>query len=224
MARLKLKNLEQYLQQVDTFEQPKVHLEQYATTPHLAACMLYTIQASFGDLEGKVVADLGCGCGTLTFGSVMLGADFCLGFDIDEDALDIFSANRDELEMENSDVVLCDVTKNLGDRFEDSFDTVVMNPPFGTRTKGVDLEFVNVALRLARTAVYSLHKTSTRQHILKQAQAWGVEAKVVAELRFDLPKTYKFHSKYSVDIEVDLVRFWFDKPKSTCKFYEEAKL
>jgi len=30
---------------------------------------------------------------------------------------------------------------------------------------------------------------------------------VVAELRFDLPNTYKFHKKRSVDVQVDLYRF-----------------
>ncbi|XP_046661737.1 rRNA N6-adenosine-methyltransferase METTL5 [Homalodisca vitripennis] len=218
MARIKLKTLEQYLQQIEVFDKPKIHLEQYATTPHLAACMLYTIQSSYGDLEGKMVADLGCGCGTLTFGSVMLGAGLCVGFDIDEEALDIFNGNREDLEMEGCDAVLCNVVKDLGDRWDNCFDTVVMNPPFGTRQKGVDMEFVKVGLKLANTAVYSLHKTSTRRHVLAAARSWEVEAKVVAELRFNLPQTYKFHSKSSVDIEVDLVRFWFSKPKTLCEF------
>ena len=30
---------------------------------------------------------------------------------------------------------------------------------------------------------------------------------VVAELRYDLPATYKHHKKASVDIEVDFIRF-----------------
>ena len=30
---------------------------------------------------------------------------------------------------------------------------------------------------------------------------------VLAELRYDLPSTYKFHKKASVDIEVDFIRF-----------------
>jgi predicted RNA methylase len=38
---MKLKHLEAALQDMDIFEQPKVHLEQYPTTPHLAACVLY---------------------------------------------------------------------------------------------------------------------------------------------------------------------------------------
>jgi len=33
---LKLKELESYLEDVDVFEEPKVALEQYPTTPHLA--------------------------------------------------------------------------------------------------------------------------------------------------------------------------------------------
>ena len=37
--------------------------------------------------------------------------------------------------------------------------------------------------QLANHAVYSLHKTSTRDHILKKAKEWGVECEVVAELR-----------------------------------------
>lgn len=38
------------------------------------ACMLYTIQSTFDDIEGKVVADLGCGCGVLSIGAAMLDA------------------------------------------------------------------------------------------------------------------------------------------------------
>ncbi len=42
------------------------------------------------------------------------------------------------------------------------FDTVLLNPPFGTRIKGADMMFLKVASELTRNAVYSLHKTSTR--------------------------------------------------------------
>lgn len=36
MARIKLKQLESYLESVDDFEEPKILLEQYATRPHIA--------------------------------------------------------------------------------------------------------------------------------------------------------------------------------------------
>jgi len=202
---MKLRQLESNLQQVEEFEEPKILLEQYPTRPHIAACMLHTIQATFGDIENKLIADLGCGCGVLSVGAVMLGAGAVTSFDIDMDALDILRLNVEEFELENVDVVECDV-KNIS--VKNKFDTVVMNPPFGTKhNKGMDMLFVRRGLDIG-DVVYSLHKTSTREHVLKKAKDWGVEAQVIAELRYDLPATYKHHKKNTVDIEVDFVRFF----------------
>ena len=92
-------------------------------------------------------------------------------------------------------------------RYEKYFDTVIMNPPFGTkRNAGADLAFLRAGISLASSAVYSLHKTSTRDHVLRKCKQWDCEAKVVATLRYDLPQTYKFHKNKSVDIQVDFVR------------------
>jgi len=207
MARMKLKELESQLQQVEEFDVPKILLEQYPTRPHIAACMLHTMAASFGDLEGRTVADLGCGCGVLSLGAVMLGADFVLGLDIDPEALAVFAQNIEDFEMDNLDVVNMDVT-NLGPDWKGRVDTVVMNPPFGTKhNKGLDIKFLQAGLALASRAVYSLHKTSTRSHLLTKARDWGVQAQVLAELRYDLPATYSHHKKASVDIQVDFIRF-----------------
>lgn len=204
---MKLKQLEQHLQQVDGFEEPKILLEQYATRPHIAACMLHTISATFEDLENKHVADLGCGCGVLSIGSVMLGAGAVTGFDLDSDALALFSQNILDFEIDNIDIVHADIS-NIGDEWRDKFDTVIMNPPFGTKhNKGLDMVFLQRALLMSRKAVYSLHKTSTREHILKKAEGWGVRPQVVAELKYDLPHTYKHHKKQSRDIHVDFIRF-----------------
>ncbi|XP_075896024.1 rRNA N(6)-adenosine-methyltransferase METTL5 isoform X2 [Nelusetta ayraudi] len=205
---MKLKELESCLQQVDVFEEPKILLEQYPTTPHIAACMLYTIHNTFDDIEGKVVADLGCGCGVLSIGAAMLDAGLCVGFDIDVDALEIFRRNAEEFEISNVDLVQCDMCMLEAEGYANKFDTVIMNPPFGTKhNTGIDMKFLRAALTMARTAVYSLHKTSTREHIQKKANDWGVKMEVIAELRFDLPATYKFHKKKSVDIQVDFLRF-----------------
>jgi len=209
---MKLRELETHLQQVEVFEKPKVLLEQYPTRPHIAASMLWTIESSFQDLSDCVVADLGCGSGVLSIGAVILGAELVVGVDICEEAIEKLLENREEFEMEgNLDVVLADVTDpNSLERMSKKFDTVIMNPPFGTKhNKGIDMTFVKQALNLARNSVYSLHKTSTRQHVLSKAKDWGVEAKVIAELRYDLPATYKHHKKNSVDIEVDFIRFSF---------------
>ncbi|XP_033842951.1 rRNA N6-adenosine-methyltransferase METTL5 [Periophthalmus magnuspinnatus] len=205
---MKLKELESCLQQVDTFETPKVFLEQYPTSPHIAACMLYTIHSTFDDIEGKLVADLGCGCGVLSIGAAVLEAGFCVGFDIDHDALEIFRRNAEEFEISNLDLVQCDLCSLEMEAYSSKFDTVIMNPPFGTKhNQGIDMKFLKNALMLAKNTVYSLHKTSTREHIQKKAYDWGVKMEVIAELRYDLPASYKFHKKKSVDIQVDFLRF-----------------
>ena len=38
-----------------------------------------------------------------------------------------------------------------------------MNPPFGTRCKGIDMLFLMAGLRLARRAVYSMHKVGRKR-------------------------------------------------------------
>ncbi|KAM4608985.1 rRNA N(6)-adenosine-methyltransferase METTL5 [Polymixia lowei] len=205
---MKFKELESCLQQVDVFEEPKILLEQYPTSPHIAACMLYTIHNTFDDIKGKLVADLGCGCGVLSIGAAMLDAGLCVGFDIDNDALEIFRRNAEEFEIANIDLVQCDMCSLEIDAYAKKFDIVIMNPPFGTKhNQGMDMKFLRTALTMAKKTVYSLHKTSTREHIQKKANDWGVKMEVVAELRYDLPASYKFHKKKSVDIKVDFLRF-----------------
>jgi predicted RNA methylase len=86
-------------------------------------------------------------------------------------------------------------------------DTCITNPPFGTKhNAGMDLRFLRAATRLARRAVYSFHKTSTRDFLIRQVEEWGYQIQVVAEMKFDLPQTYKFHKERNVDISVDLIR------------------
>jgi len=92
---------------------------------------------------------------------------------------------------------------------EGCVDTVLTNPPFGTKNNaGMDMKFLHTACRLAKQAVYSFHKTSTRDFILQQAKEWKrvQSVEVVAELKFELPQVYKFHKEKSVDIDVDLIR------------------
>ena len=57
----------------------------------------------------------------------------CIGFDIDDDALDIFRRNAEEFELSNVDLVRCDLCSLEPDAYAKKFDTVIMNPPFGTK-------------------------------------------------------------------------------------------
>lgn len=88
-----------------------------------------------------------------------------------------------------------------------SVDTVLTNPPFGTKhNAGIDVQFLRTACRLARRAVYSFHKRSTRAFLIKTLNQWGYQASVAAEMSFDIPQAYRFHTQQSRDVEVDLIR------------------
>lgn len=83
-----------------------------------------------------------------------------------------------------------------------------MNPPFGTKKNtGRDIKFLETASRLTRNVIYSLHKSSTRTHILRKGSQFGFKCDVLAELKFDIPCTYKFHKKKTMDVAVDFIRF-----------------
>ncbi|KAF9571018.1 Methyltransferase-like protein 5 [Mortierella alpina] len=213
---MKLKELEGYLQDVAVFTDPKIKLEQYPTTPHLAARMLYTAHTTYDDIENKAVGDMGCGCGILSIAAAMLGSSYNVGFDIDPDAIAIAQENCEEFEID-MDFILTDLSATPApatagaesfnsrgpyEMMKGKLDTILMNPPFGTKLKGIDMVFLKKGI-----------DTSTRDHILKKAKEWGVECEVVAELRYNLDKSYKFHKKQSLDIAVDFLRFE-KKPKA----------
>ncbi|XP_037295365.1 rRNA N6-adenosine-methyltransferase METTL5-like [Manduca sexta] len=205
-AIMKLKVLQGHLQEVNGFEKPKIVYEQYETPPHIAAVALYTIQTQYGDIEDKLILDAGCGPGILGIGASLLGAGCVTAVDVDHDALDILHDNKKEMELTNIDAIQCDFLTQTC-RWDKYFDTVLMNPPFGTKNNvGIDMKFLQMGVQCSSGAVYSLHKSSTRSHIEKKIKEWGLNGSVIAELRYDLPATYKFHRKQSLDIAVDLWR------------------
>jgi predicted RNA methylase len=91
------------------------------------------------------VADLGCGCGMLGIAALLLDAAQVVGVDVDGDALLLAHENCNELEVE-MELIQASLT-HLPWRGP-IVDTVVMNPPFGTRCKGADMEFLAAALKV----------------------------------------------------------------------------
>lgn len=65
--------------------------------------------------------------------SLSLLRSLCVGFDIDDDALGIFRRNLEEFEISNVDLVQADLCSLEPDAYAKKFDTVIMNPPFGTK-------------------------------------------------------------------------------------------
>lgn len=229
---MKPSKFHQALSHIDNeFRNPKIQLEQYPTDVPTTYELIYLIQSQYGDIEGKMIADLGCGVGVLGIGAALLGASYVLGIDIDQDALDLCQENIETFDLENIDLLQLDVTNltsehscptiesdsgdsgkdcsSISGKFHKCFDTVIMNPPFGTKhNEGIDMKFVQIALNMANNSVYSFHKTSRRTVIQRKAEKWNIGMETLGEVRFLIPQMYKCHKYKSVDIEVDFIRFF----------------
>jgi predicted RNA methylase len=135
---MKLRNLQSLLQDVSTFDSPKVELEQYPTSAHLASQIMFSAHSNFDDIEGARIIDLGVGCGMLSIAAGLLGAESITGIDIDPEAISQAKENIeqfDEDDLPPIDLILADISTL--DTSSYSCDTVIMNPPFGTKLKGL---------------------------------------------------------------------------------------
>ncbi|KAL0212932.1 hypothetical protein RCL1_006558 [Eukaryota sp. TZLM3-RCL] len=203
---MKLHELESSLQQVQDFISPKITLEQYITPPHIAARMLHVAELSYGDIIDKNILDLGMGTGMLSIGAAILGANTINSIEIDPDAIAIAEQNLSTLEIDNITIHNADVASINTDNFP-NINTVLLNPPFGTKNNaGIDILFLTKAIEISKGSVYSLHKSSTINHVVRVAKKYHVTVDVIATLHYDLPKTMKFHKKNVETVSVDIVR------------------
>ena len=195
---MKRKHLLSYVQQIETFKSPNISLEQYMTPADIACDIVI-----HADVTGKVVVDLGCGTGMLSICSLLMEAEHVYAIDIDQNALDALQSNAEEI-LEDSpalSVIQSDIQELPN---EISGDICISNPPFGTRNNGIDKLFIKKGLELC-PVMYSLHKSSTRDHLIKYCKSLNASCEVVAEIRYNLDSSYSFHKSKSQDIRVDLL-------------------
>lgn len=207
-----LKELEIILSNLDDVPNPKPELEQWTTTPRIAAEMLlYAYQ--MGDIADKICADLGCGPGILTVGLLILGAKMVYAIDIDIQALETTRRNIKRISeaidssFPNRVVLLHRDVRSL-ERLV--VDTVVMNPPFGVepQTKHADRYFLLKAFEITKT-IYSLHYSSfwRRRFLDKFANEHGFEPELVKTFDFPLYARFPFHKRKLRIIKVDFYVF-----------------
>ncbi len=178
---------------------PRIGLEQYTIPASVAADILFLAGVVYGDIEGRVVADLGTGTGRFAIGAAVMGARRIIAVDIDPVAIDVA--------RENSKLADVDVEWVVGDidAIKGAFDTIVMNPPFGTKKRHLDKIFLRKATTLARI-VYSIHKSVTRGHITKYLQRHGCKVSAIHEYTLDIPKMFEHHKKRRYAVDVDCYR------------------
>jgi len=167
------------------FDEPIPELEQYSTPPDIAFEIIKKVNSS-GNLSGKV-ADLGSGTGRLAIAAALLGADVT-GYEIDSEAMSISekysSQNNLDIKWINEAV----------EGIETEFDTVIMNPPFGSQRPGADKIFLEKAMEIA-TNVWTIHLSETRKFIEKIIEKNNFHIIELYEFEYPLKNTMPFHSK-----------------------------
>src|SRR6266851_7797443 len=157
-TKLSKRQLEIQLGKLKILEKPNLKLEQYPVSSEVASELLYMADFEHDDLGGRVI-DLGTGTGRLAIGAALMGAKETVGLDVDEQALALAKANAERAEVEvrwvQSDI----------DKVKGKFDSVIMNPPYGTRTSHADRRFLERAFQLA-PVIYSVHKSATRKYLV----------------------------------------------------------
>ena len=196
--KLSKRQLEIQLSKLKILKKPNLKLEQYPVSPEAASELLYMAGFEHNDLAGRVI-DLGTGTGRLAIGAAMMGSERVVGVDIDEAALELAHANAEKVGVKVEWMHL-----NI-DRIRGDYDSVIMNPPYGTRTVHSDINFLRKALNLAPT-VYSIHKSSTREYLYKYAQRAGATITETRSLNMEIPHMFEFHTAKWRSVEVDLHR------------------
>jgi putative methylase len=195
------------LQKVNPHPNPKAALEQYTIPADLAAELLFTACYIHDDIRGKHVLDLGTGTGRLALGASILGADYVVGVDVDASSLKLASNAQKSLHAD-VDFVLGDIETIRG-----SVDTVLMNPPFGTKKAHADIQFLQCALGLGKV-VYSIHKSSTREFLKRWLQRRGFNCDRIIATEMEIPHQFSFHRKPRGSVEVDAIRITQRNPQT----------
>lgn len=193
--------LERVLQSLKPVPSPRADIEQYPTPAGIAAELGFIALAK-GDIADRRVLDLGCGNGVLAIAAKLLGAASVVGVDLDPKAIEVARRNAEaaqvDVEWGQADVA------HVGERFA-PFDTVLMNPPFGSQTRHADLPFLEASRALA-PVVYSFHNGVTEAFVGRWLESHGRRVTDRVSYAFPLPRTFDFQREEVRPIPVVLLR------------------
>ena len=190
---------------LEGFDTPKVRREQYLMDSEIGASVLWNAHI-LGDIEGRVIADLGCGTGLLGIGVLLLGAKRVFFVDSDKKVLQIAKNNISKVKSEGYNMGKTEFVCQDISKLKMSADVVIQNPPFGTKVRHSDVIFLEKALETA-AVVYSFHKSETNMFLQRFSARKNAKITHVWNFRFPLKATLVFHRRQIHRINVSCFRF-----------------
>ena len=192
------RQLEIQLEKLKILENPKLGLEQYPVSSKVAAELLHMAGFEHLDLRGEII-DLGTGTGRLAIGAAIMGATKVVGVDTDERSIALARENAVAAGVQ-VEWVLSDISEVGG-----KYDTVIMNPPYGTRSPHLDVKFLERAFELA-PVLFSIHKSSTRDYLRSFIEKKNRKVDSLRCMSLPIPHLFPFHQKKWENVTVDLYR------------------
>ncbi len=212
---MRKKQLEILLSNLKEMDNPNMFEEQY-TTPGDIAAEIVLFAYYRGDILGKKVVDLGAGTGRLGIASMILGCKKVYFVEKDKRAIEILKDNLKTITLK-SNQILGNYEVRKGDVLNVLLrgDTIIQNPPFGTKKRSMDTKFLKKAFEIG-DVVYSLHKKGNCDFIRDVAMESGFELVEKKSINFPIKAMFDIHKKKKVMIEVELYRFMrcYDERKS----------
>ena len=154
-----------------------------------------------GDINDKIIVDLGCGTGIFSIGASLLGAKKIIGIDVDKECIYLARnyAEQNNLEIEFK-------IKNVND-VEIKCNTVLMNPPFGAQKSNqkADRRFIEKGFEIAEI-IYSLHLTKTIPFLEEMISSLDGIITHQRKYSFPIKWQFEFHKKEVIEFNVSLLR------------------
>lgn len=192
------------LGQVADFADPSVRLEQYLTSPDLAASICHTA-AMQGDLRERSVLDLGTGTGMLALGARSANPDRIVGIDVDAGALDRARSNENRLyDHSTIEWIQADAARpplSITDA------TVLSNPPFGAQDDSIhgDRPFLKATAELASVS-YTVHNEGSQRFIESVAADAGGTVTHAFAAELPIERRFDFHTADRSMLPVEVYR------------------
>ena len=210
--KINKKELISIIQNTESFIKPKIELEQYCIDATSAIDILFFAGFEYSDITNRFIVDLGSGTGRLSIASAYLNANAVLSVDIDINALNSLQRNIKNLRLENIIFPLCADVGNLElskkHLLRNVRITTIMNPPFGVKKRKADRIFLEKAFSFS-DVVYSIHLAGEKVYnfISKFCERFNWRIDNYFPYTMILERTFKFHTKKTKQIDVNVFRF-----------------